>query len=133
MFLDDIAARLVTAGVGTLGTDLFLSSAAIVPAGNGPYISIQETGGSAPTRVQNQAGAKTQRPTAQLLIRASTFPTARTKAKSAYDALDGQFNVTLNGIYYLSITARQEPTDLGLDGSGRPQVVFNIDAEKSPS
>lgn len=134
-FLDDIAARLVSQGVGTIGSSIFLGSRAAIPAGDGPYISLTETGGTAPTRIQNQASVATQRPSAQVLTRAKNYVTARAKAKAAYDALDGIFNTTLNGTFYVSVTARQEPTDIGLDdaGPGRPMIVFNIDAEKYAS
>lgn len=134
MFLDEIATRLVAQGVGTLGTNIFASSAAVIPEGLGPFLTVIETGGSGPTRIQNQSGAATQRPTAQIAVRAKDYATARLMAKNAYDALDGLFNTTLSGTFYVSITARQEPTDLqGPDGAGRVVVVFNIDAEKYPS
>ena len=133
-FLDDLASVLQTAGVGTIGTDIFLSSAAVIPQGNGPYITLAETGGMAPTRVANYRVPNTQRPTAQVLVRASTYPAARTMIDAAYFALDGIFNATLSGTFYLSVTARQEPTDMGFDSTGRlVQIVFEINAEKQPS
>jgi hypothetical protein len=131
MFLDEIAARLVAQGVGVIGTSIFLGSKAVIPVGDGPYISLIETGGSGPTRIHNTAGANTQRPTAQIVVRAKSYLTARTKSKAAYQALDGIFNTSLTGVLYHSITARQEPTDIGLDSLERPMVVFNIDAEKA--
>ncbi len=133
MFLDEIAARLVSAGVGVIGSSIILGSKGVIPVGDGPYISITETGGSGPTRVHNQGAANTQRPTAQILVRAKSYLTARTKAKEAYLALDGVFNTTLSGVRYHSITARQEPADIGLDTLERPMIVFNIDAEKAAS
>lgn len=132
-FIDEIAARLVAQGVGALGSDIFLGSRAVIPAGDGPYLTIVETGGSGPTRVQNKNTPSTQRPTAQISVRAKAYNVARTRIKLAYDALDGVFNTTLSGVFYQSITARQEPTDIGLDGAGRPTIVFNIDAQKEPS
>lgn len=132
-FLDEIATKPVADGVGILGTSLFLSSASVIPAGTGPYTTISETGGIAPTRTQNRSGAATQRPTGQVLVRASTYPIARAKAWQYYQSLDGLFNVTLGGTFYLKVVARQEPTDMVMDGQGRPQVVFNIEAEKQPS
>ena len=132
-FLDEIAARLAAAGVGVPGMDIFMSSSAKLPAGPGPYMTLKDTGGTGPTRIHNQAHAATQRPTAQITVRASTYTTARSMAQAAYAVLDGVFNTTLSGVMYLSITARQEPTDLGLDDMGRSVVVFNIDAEKAPS
>lgn len=133
MFLDEIAARLVAQNVGTIGSNIFLGSKALIPSGDGPYLSLVETGGSAPTRVHNVVTAHTQRPTAQIAVRAKSYIVARTMAKAAYNALDGLFNTTLSGTYYQSITARQEPTDIGLDALERPMIVFNIDCEKSPS
>jgi hypothetical protein len=133
MFLDEIAARLVAQGVGVIGSSIFLGSKASIPTGDGPYISLTETGGSAPTRIQNKATANTTRPTAQILVRAKSYLTARTKAKEAYLALDGVFNTVISGVLYHSITARQEPTDIGLDASERPMISFNITVEKNPS
>lgn len=129
-FLDEVAARLVDQGVGVLGTDIFLTSRAVLPTGEGPYLTVTETGGSGPTRTQNQAGAATQRPTAQVMVRAKTYPVARTMAAAAYTALDGVFNTLLSSTFYLSMTARQEPTDIGLDEAGRAMVAFNLEAEK---
>jgi len=134
-FLDEIAARLQSQGVGTLNTSIFLSSAAKIPAGTGPYLSIKETGGTRSAKTQNNTG--TQKPSAQLLARAQAYPIARAMLKAAYEALggvNGLYNTTLSGTFYVSITARQEPTDLGgLDDAGRVMVAFNIDVEKYPS
>jgi hypothetical protein len=133
MFLDEIAARLVAQSVGVIGSNIFLGSKAVIPVGDGPYLSLTETGGSGPTRVHNQTGANTQRPTAQIAVRAKSYVVARTMAKAAYLALDGVFNTTISGVLYHSITARQEPTDVGLDAKERVLITFSIDAEKAPS
>jgi len=57
--------------------------------------------------------------------------------QAAYAALggpNGLHNVTLSGVIYLSITARQGVTDTGKDETGRRATfTFNIDAEKEPS
>jgi len=132
-FLDEIAARLVSQSVGVTGSNIFLGSKAVIPTGSGPFLSLIETGGTGATRVHNIAGPSTQRPTAQVLVRAGSYQAARTMSKAAYDALNGVWNTTLSGTFYQKITARQEPTDIGLDGSGRVMVVFNIDAQKQPS
>lgn len=139
MFLDDIATRLTSAGIGVLGTSMFLSSAAKIPSGAGPYITLTETGGIAiggfrgeGGRIHNKTGPATVRPGCQVLVRASTYSAARAKAAAAHTALDGVWNTQINGVTYLSITARQEPTDVGVDEAGRAVVVFNIDCEKEP-
>lgn len=133
MFLDEIAARLAALSVGTPGSNIILGSKGTVPVGDGPYLSLTETGGNGPRRVHNYPGPNTQRPSAQVLVRASNYVAARTMAKAAYQALDGVFNTTLSGTFYQSIVARQEPTDIGLDEQKRPMIVFNIEVEKSPS
>lgn len=131
--LDDLAVKLVTDGVAVLSSNLFLGSGAVIPTGQGPYISLQETGGVAPTRTQDKGGASSLRPTVQVLTRASNYKIARQKALAAYQSLDGNFNKTINGTFYLKITARQEPTDMGMDASGtRVQIVFTVEAEKAP-
>lgn len=133
-FLDEIAAKLVSAGVGVIGSSIFLGTRADIPPGNGPYLSLVETGGFGPTRIHNEDAASTQQPTAQIMVRARTYLTARAMSKAAYLALDGTFNTTLSGTFYLRIAARQEPTDIGLEeGTNRARVAFNIEAEKRPS
>jgi hypothetical protein len=132
-FLTEVSQRLVDQGVGALGTTIFVGSASVIPTGSGPYLTVSETGGSPPTRIQNQSSAATQCPTAQVLVRALTEQAARAMISAAYVALDGIYNTLLSDVFYLKLVARQEPTDMGLDGSGRIQFVFNIEAEKQPS
>jgi hypothetical protein len=132
-FLDELADRLVAAGVGTRSANIFLGANALIPQGDGPFLTVIETGGMAPTRIQNKASVHTQQPTAQIAVRAARYNVARTMSKAAYDALDGVFNTTLSGTFYQRMVARQEPTDIGLDSVGRPVIVFNVEAQKEPS
>lgn len=132
MFLDEIANWLVAHGVGVLGQNIFKSSSAVIPTGEGPYMTIAETGGTAPIRVQNGVRLL-QCPTAQILVVAKTHVASRDMSRAAYAVLDGVFNTVVDGCFYVKITSRQEPTDMGLDEMNRARVVFNIDAEKSPS
>lgn len=132
-FLDELSAWMATKGVGIPGQTIFLSSAAIPPTGDGPYLSMKETGGTGSTRIHNKSSAATHRPTAQVSVRAKDYTEASAMAKAAHNALDGIFNQTIAGVKYLSVTARQLPTDAGSDDVGRAMVVFNIDAEKEPS
>lgn len=133
-FLDEIASYLAAQGVGTVGADIIKGSKGVVPTGDGPYLSLIETGGTGSMRTHN--GTPVQQPTAQILARAKQYNIARTKLKAAFDALGGDkglHNVTLNGTFYQSVTPRQQPTDLGLDAEARVMISFNIDAQKRPS
>jgi hypothetical protein len=142
--LAEIAQKLVDDGVGTLAATtvngIFYSSKAILPHGDGPFLVLIETGGVGPGgfrgaggRTQNQDSVSVQHPTVQVNAIGENEVATRALAKAAYDALDGHWNVTLSGTFYLSITARQEPTDTGLDDKGRIRITFNIDASKAPS
>src|SRR5205809_1125755 len=113
-FTDQIAARLETEGVGVVNTNIFTSSGSIIPPGDGPFLSLRETGGTGPTRVHNVAGASTQRPTAQVLVRGADPEAVKLMIRAAYDALDGIYNTTLSGTFYQSVVARQEPADIGV-------------------
>src|SRR5438105_2093445 len=86
-------------------TGALRASGAVIPVGPGPYLSLIETGGSAPLRIHNVPGAHIQRPTGQVMVRGSSYQTTRAMAKAAYDALDGTFNTTLSGTFYQKITA----------------------------
>ncbi len=130
MFLDEIAAYLVAQGVGVLGSSIILGSRGVIPTGDGPYLSLTETGGMRPTRIHNKTAANTRRPSAQILVRAKSYRTARTMIEAAFTALDGVYETTLSGVRYHSITADQEPNDIGLDEKERPMIVFNITVEK---
>lgn len=134
-FIADIITRLEAQSVGTFNTNIFSGARPVIPAGDGPFLSIAETGGTSSMKTQNDTGV--QRPTAQLVARARKELIARGMLKAAYDALggaNGLFNITLSGTFYLSIKARQEPTDMGtVDGAGRALFVFNIETEKQPS
>lgn len=134
--LEDLASKLIADNV-IASASLFLSSAAVIPNGVGPFITLNEVGGVQPTRTQNTIRTS-QRPTVQVLVRAggqaAAWSTARAKAWLAYQSLDGIFNSTVNGTFYLKVAAKQEPTDMGFDATGqRVQVVFNLEIEKYPS
>lgn len=132
-FLDDIVNRLVAQNVGAINKTIFRSSQAHIPDGAGPYITVTQTPGSAPTRRHNATTPSTQRPMAQIVARAANYEDAYSKIHEAYNALDGIYNTVLSGTFYQSIVAVQEPGDIGKDDAGRPMIGFNISAEKSPS
>lgn len=133
--LNEVAARLVAQGVGAINTVLFLGAKAIIPTGDGPYITLSATGGMQAAGTQNDTA--TERPSVQLLARATSYPIAEAKLTDAYNALggaNGLHNLLLSGVWYVSVKARQPVTDMmQQDEQGRAMLVFNIDVEKSPS
>ena len=133
MFIEEIANRLQTQSVGVIGVNIFLSSQAQIPVGLGPYISLIETGGTGAARMHNSS---TERPTLQVLTRGKNPSTTRAMSRAAYNAFggpDGLHNVTLDNVFYPSLVARQEPSEIGADSNGRGMFSFNLDAEKQRS
>lgn len=89
-FSEEIAGLLVLAGVGVFGTNIFNSSNAEIPDGDGPYLSMIETGGTSPEHTHNEIQpAAWVRPSMQITARAKKFVSARTMAYAAHDALVG--------------------------------------------
>jgi len=76
-----------TAALGTWGTDLFDSSSAVIPDGDGPYVSVRSTGGAAGLQVQEEARPKYHRATAQIVVQARISEVAKARAVAVHDAL----------------------------------------------
>lgn len=126
--VDDLAAHLATAGVGTVGTTVFCNQ---IPTTPDACVVLTEYGGVAPAfTLPASAGVATERPRVQVLTRAATHQAARSKAESAYAALAKVINQTLTATRYLRVSPQQAPFYLRLDGNGRPEYVFNVEAEK---
>lgn len=133
MFLDEIASRIASQNIGVVASSIFMGRGAVLPVGDGPFLTIVETGGTGSERTQQNALA---RPTAQLMVSAGNFKAALDTARKVFNTLggdDGLHNIDLSGVRYVSLTARQQPYEIGPDQRGRPRVAFNIDATKVPS
>ena len=130
----EIRDRLVSQAVGVYNTNIFIGSSAIVPDGDGPYLQINETGGSGFSRTHNNTA--TAYVTAQILVRAQSYSAARTMIFAAFNALGGEnglYNFALSGVDYVSLKARGVPADTGKDAKQRATLSFNIEAEKFPA
>ena len=135
--LDEVGTHLQTAGIGTLGTDLFLGFSPDAPDA---VTVLYEAGGQAPIRAMGQAAGLpvAQRPRLQVVCRdnALDYADARSKAKSVYAILDGlcsRGDVTLSGVVYKWFAAVAEPTLMGRDDAGRVLIVVSYDVIKDPS
>lgn len=121
--LDEIGALLVANGLGTLGTDLFLS---LLPANvASASVVITETGGSAPEYVHESLEASVERPSFQVVVRDTGYANARSKANDIWKLLSKQRNTLLSGVKYLSIRPVQSPFPLGPDENERIQIITN--------
>lgn len=95
-FLLELVEILVGAGVGVYGTDIFISSKAVIPSGAGPYLLVNATGGVTGLRTQNDvSGPSYERPSAQVTVRAASAAAAEAMCRAAYAALVGVRNRTI--------------------------------------
>ena len=83
------------AAVGSYGVNIHTTSQHAVPSGDGPFLSIRETGGPRGIYDHNTVGPAFSRSTALITVRASTYAAARTMARAAYDALVAVTNTTI--------------------------------------
>jgi hypothetical protein len=95
LFIEELVRILEDDSVGVFNIDIFGSSKAAIPQGDGPYLSIISTGGTGPIRIQNQAAPAYFRPTALIVVRGAVNAQARAMAFAAYDALAKVVNQTV--------------------------------------
>ena len=87
-------ARLVTdAGLGTFNTDVFAGPLSVIPKGDGPYISISDTGGAGQTDTHNNDIY--EKLSAQVVVRGINYTTTRAKALAVWRVLHGVRNTTV--------------------------------------
>lgn len=87
-FVEELVKVLEDAGVGTRTVTIFATAQAVVPDGNGPFLSVIETGGAAPFRIHNvPMNVKYSRPAAQIAVRALDPQLGRAMSYAAYNAL----------------------------------------------
>jgi len=89
-FILEVIAVLVAAGVGIdsgPNANIFGSSMATIPAGDGPFLSIRATGGTGPLGTHDGGPGAYRRPGVHVLARAATAAAAEAMAQSAFEAL----------------------------------------------
>ncbi len=120
--LDVVGSVLQTAGVGTLGTTLFLSRS---PASPDACVTVLETGSGAPTYTFRSSGAALTTTNVQVVARAALedYPAARTKIESAVAAMEAVNDISVSGTRLLRAELVGQPTPLGPDGNERPRIA----------
>ena len=95
-FVREIGRLINDASLGTFGTDMFIGMEAILPTGDGPYITIINTGGSESLDTHNVAqGVTYEMRSCQIVVRARTYDSANTRALAVWRVLDGIRNTTV--------------------------------------
>lgn len=92
-FIREMVKLLVENSLGVSGTNLFIGPLVEVPSGDGPYITLKQTGGFAPDESHN---TKYENLGLQVIVVASDYDEGDIKAKSIYRLLDGRRNFTIS-------------------------------------
>lgn len=94
-FEQEIVEALIDADERRLATpaeDTFIGRSAAIPKGDGPYVSVIDTGGTSPGETHD--GAKYERLSFQIVVRGKNYQTTRDLALEIWRELDGKRNVT---------------------------------------
>lgn len=90
---ENVAELISNAGLGTLGSDMFIGLSAVFPPAAGPFIRIVKTGGAAP--LETHDGSTYDRIRIQILIHDTDYTTGRTKANAIYSFLNSQHDIVV--------------------------------------
>ena len=116
----DIKDILVADGIGTFGTDLFVSKQPSTPDA---VVTVYDTGGFAP-----EGTTSDHYPTVQVLIRGdqNSYRTTYTKAENVRDSLHRLHDETWNSTKYIAIWAMSDIIFVGYDENERPEFSINF-------
>ena len=130
--LNDIAAKLVSASVGTLGSSASTSATLFIgrmPNSPDACVVLYEYSGFEPAQTFGTNPAAIRKPRVQIVCRGSRgdYATPRSKAESALSAIAGLSNQTVNGTNYLNISLVSSPVHIDIDNQDRFLIATNYE------
>lgn len=120
MIAEEIADKLETEGLGTVGTDIFIGHLPDTP--NNAVVVI-DTFGDAP-----DPSLPIENPRFQVLVRNTAYSTGRAKLDAIMTALHKLANVTLGSTYVYAVLANSGGGHIGRDEAGRDEFSMNFRA-----
>lgn len=129
--LEALGNYLQAEGVGTLGTNLFLST---MPESPDALIAVYETSGDRPSFTMGSAATAIDRPSIQVLVRGvrGDYVTARDTAEDIRTLLGALSNTTLSGVNVMRVEPASWLLPLGDDENARPVISQNFDCMTRP-
>jgi hypothetical protein len=125
--LEALADRLGSASVAFAGTNLFLG---LMPDKPDLCVAIYEYAGAQPLEVMVDNTATLERPSIQVMTRASRndYPTAKTLMEAVRDTLTAITNETISGDRFLRVNQISSINALGVDDNDRPRFTLSLQA-----
>jgi len=125
MFLEALADRLTSASVATVGTNLFIG---LMPTSPDVCVGLYEYAGSAPLEVFRNNNETLERPSVQVIVRASRndYPTARTLVANVRDTLTTIVDEDISGVRFLRVNQNSSINAVGTDENDRPLFTLSL-------
>ena len=127
MVTEELASVIVTNGLGTLGTDLFLH---VAPNEPDDLVVLVEYAGDDPEYIQETVDVHLEAPRIQVGVRNTSANLARAKAEDIYRALMRIRNESIQGTRYMWCRPVDTPSLVGRDDSNRFLVTVNFRVKK---
>jgi hypothetical protein len=125
MMLESLADRLNSASVAVTASNLFIG---LMPDQPDLCVAIYEYSGQSPLEVLTSNTATLERPSVQVLVRASRndYPTGRTLTASVRDVLTAITDETISGERFLRVNSVSSISALGVDSNDRPRFSLSL-------
>jgi len=125
MILEALADRLTSASVATVGTNLFIG---LMPNSPDVCVALYEYAGSAPLEVFVNNDETLERPSVQVMVRATRndYPTARALVENVRDTLTEIVNEEVSGVTFLRVNQNSSINAVGTDENDRPLFTLSL-------
>lgn len=125
MILEALADKLTSASVATVGANLFIG---LMPNTPDVCVSLYEYAGAAPLEVMQDTAATLERPSVQVMARASRndYPTAQQLMTAVRDCLTGITDETISGVRFLRVNQNSAINHIGTDENDRPGFTLSL-------
>jgi hypothetical protein len=127
MMLEELADKMATDGVGTVGTNIFIG---IMPNSPDACLALYEYAGEGPMEAFNDGGVSLDVPSVQVMSRGGRmdYPAAKTLIVAARNSLTAVTNETLGTVRFLRVREMSAINTLGPDVNDRPLFTVSFQA-----
>lgn len=123
--LEALGAKLVSASVATLATDLFLGH---MPEQPDRCVALFEYQGAEPRETLTSMSTTIEMPSIQVMVRDVTYPNARALTASVRNTLTGIINETISGVRFLRVNQLNSMNSIGRDATERSMFTLSLQA-----
>lgn len=123
--LEALADKLQAASIATAGVDMFIG---LMPSSPDVCVALYEYAGEQPLEVLRDNDATLERPSVQVMARASRndYPTARALIESVRDSLTDITDETISGVRFLRVNQNSSINAVGTDENDRPLFTLSL-------